>query len=269
MSTWYHILIFVYVQGPVATKFRKGACENCGAMTHKKKDCLEVWILFEISYRILNWSLVFDSNIVRPSVYNVSGMKLIWSILRMFDVGYVFSFNISLHTAPDQHFSLVKNDIYHFFFQRPRKTGAKYSNTDIAPDEYMQPDMKMDFDLTFTPRKYILWWNISVFIAASAQNRCQILEHRHRAWRIHATWYEDGLWLVIHPSKIYSRFKCIHFYCSVRAKPGPTPFSKSPQKSQIVVQIIHPATSPKQNYKLKQCKYIFFVLFSMGREITD
>ena len=26
----------------VATKFRKGACENCGSMTHKKKDCLEV-----------------------------------------------------------------------------------------------------------------------------------------------------------------------------------------------------------------------------------
>ena len=26
--------------GPAATKFRKGACENCGAMTHKIKDCL-------------------------------------------------------------------------------------------------------------------------------------------------------------------------------------------------------------------------------------
>ena len=25
-----------------ATKFREGACTNCGAMTHKKKDCLEV-----------------------------------------------------------------------------------------------------------------------------------------------------------------------------------------------------------------------------------
>jgi pre-mRNA-processing factor SLU7 len=27
-------------QGPAATKFRKGACENCGAMSHKAKDCL-------------------------------------------------------------------------------------------------------------------------------------------------------------------------------------------------------------------------------------
>ncbi|KAF9970424.1 mRNA splicing protein, partial [Modicella reniformis] len=27
--------------GPAATKYRKGACENCGAATHKTKDCVE------------------------------------------------------------------------------------------------------------------------------------------------------------------------------------------------------------------------------------
>src|SRR5271170_803577 len=27
--------------GPAATKYRKGACQNCGAMTHMAKDCLE------------------------------------------------------------------------------------------------------------------------------------------------------------------------------------------------------------------------------------
>ncbi|CAO1618552.1 unnamed protein product [Sympodiomycopsis kandeliae] len=27
--------------GPAATKYRKGACENCGAISHKSKDCLE------------------------------------------------------------------------------------------------------------------------------------------------------------------------------------------------------------------------------------
>ncbi|XP_061691988.1 pre-mRNA-splicing factor SLU7 isoform X2 [Syngnathoides biaculeatus] len=57
-------------ENSVSTKFRKGACENCGAMTHKKKDCLE----------------------------------------------------------------------------RPRKVGAKFTGTAIAPDEHSQVQLKLDYD---------------------------------------------------------------------------------------------------------------------------
>ncbi|XP_022072095.1 pre-mRNA-splicing factor SLU7 [Acanthochromis polyacanthus] len=57
-------------ENAVPTKFRKGACENCGAMTHKKKDCLE----------------------------------------------------------------------------RPRKVGAKFTGTGIAPDEHAQVQLSLDYD---------------------------------------------------------------------------------------------------------------------------
>lgn len=53
-----------------ATTFRRGACENCGAMTHKKKDCME----------------------------------------------------------------------------RPRAKGASKTQKDIAPDEYVQPELKLGFE---------------------------------------------------------------------------------------------------------------------------
>lgn len=58
------------VSANVSIKYRKGACENCGAMTHQKKDCME----------------------------------------------------------------------------RPRKVGAKFTGASIAPDEFIQPELSMDYD---------------------------------------------------------------------------------------------------------------------------
>ncbi|UJR09489.1 hypothetical protein I4U23_013727 [Adineta vaga] len=54
----------------IATRYRAGACENCGAMTHKRKDCVE----------------------------------------------------------------------------RPRRLGARFTGTDFAPDEYVQPDINLSYD---------------------------------------------------------------------------------------------------------------------------
>ena len=54
----------------IATKYRKGACENCGALTHKKRDCVE----------------------------------------------------------------------------RPRKIGAKYTGSNLAPDEFLQPKLNLTYD---------------------------------------------------------------------------------------------------------------------------
>lgn len=40
MSNWYQKGLIVGSNKAV-TKFRKGACTNCGAMTHKVKECME------------------------------------------------------------------------------------------------------------------------------------------------------------------------------------------------------------------------------------
>lgn len=33
-----------------------------------------------------------------------------------------------------------------YFFQRPRKVGAKYTGMNIAPDEHVQPELMFDYD---------------------------------------------------------------------------------------------------------------------------
>mmetsp|Transcript_9614 Transcript_9614/g.11072 ORF Transcript_9614/g.11072 Transcript_9614/m.11072 type:complete len:592 (-) Transcript_9614:159-1934(-) len=41
MNVWYKRGKDAFVKGKKEKRYRKGACKNCGAMTHKEKDCLE------------------------------------------------------------------------------------------------------------------------------------------------------------------------------------------------------------------------------------
>ncbi|KAM4675327.1 pre-mRNA-splicing factor SLU7 isoform 1-T3 [Discoglossus pictus] len=67
MGDWYRKGV---KEGSIAIKYREGACENCGSVTHKKKDC----------------------------------------------------------------------------FERPRRVGARFTGANIAPDEYEQPQLMLDYD---------------------------------------------------------------------------------------------------------------------------
>lgn len=64
-------------EGPVATKYRKGACENCGAMTHKKKDCLER--PRKIGARFTGDMIAPDEVIPDDITYDFEGKRDIWN----------------------------------------------------------------------------------------------------------------------------------------------------------------------------------------------
>ena len=61
-------------KGPAATKFRKGACENCGSMTHKKKDCLEVHV-HVIVHEIFDSDPASWAALVAQLVEHLSGIQ--------------------------------------------------------------------------------------------------------------------------------------------------------------------------------------------------
>lgn len=61
----------------LVTKFRKGACENCGAMTHKKKDCLERPRKVQAKYA--ESIVVHDEHIVTDASINYDEKRDRWS----------------------------------------------------------------------------------------------------------------------------------------------------------------------------------------------
>lgn len=61
----------------VITKFRKGACENCGAMTHKKRDCLER--PRKIGAKYSGALIAYDEHIQKVSAGGFDGKRDRWN----------------------------------------------------------------------------------------------------------------------------------------------------------------------------------------------
>lgn len=61
----------------LVTKYRKGACENCGAMTHKKKDCLER--PRKVLARYAESIVVHDEHVVQDTAVNYDEKRDRWS----------------------------------------------------------------------------------------------------------------------------------------------------------------------------------------------
>lgn len=61
----------------LVTKFRKGACENCGAMTHKRKDCLER--PRKVIAKFAESIVVHDEHLVQDQSVNYDEKRDRWS----------------------------------------------------------------------------------------------------------------------------------------------------------------------------------------------
>ncbi|KAI1287943.1 Pre-mRNA-splicing factor SLU7 [Halotydeus destructor] len=64
-------------RGATATKFRKGACENCGALTHRKKDCVERPRKIGVKYNTDN--IAADEKLLPNLILDYDGKRDRWA----------------------------------------------------------------------------------------------------------------------------------------------------------------------------------------------
>lgn len=111
------------MQSKVAIKYRKGACENCGAMTHKKKECME---------RPRKVGAKYSGANIAPDEYAQSNLALSYDGKRDRWSGY----NPSEHKSIIEEFQKVE--------EAKRHLRAEKLNADDNPDEDEDEDKDED-----------------------------------------------------------------------------------------------------------------------------
>ncbi|KAK7571845.1 hypothetical protein V9T40_014317 [Parthenolecanium corni] len=111
LNEWYKRGI---TETPVSGKYRKGACENCGAMGHNKKDCLER--PRKIAAKYINKQLAADDFVQPTLVQTYDGKRDRWA-------GY----------DPSQHKAIVEQ--YQRIEEAKRTLKAEKLNKSVADNE--------------------------------------------------------------------------------------------------------------------------------------
>lgn len=118
----------------VATKFRKGACENCGAITHKKVDCLER--PRKIGAKYTGEDFAPDEHVNNPLAMDFEGKRDRWN-------GYDTTAHDELieeFTKVEEAKRQLKAESLHNNEPQQRVVSKSDSEEDEEPDEYKYTD---------------------------------------------------------------------------------------------------------------------------------